>query len=418
MQQLQPRKIIRQWLGISDTEADVQFLADSRISGQPFTFQWNPQELIRESQKAWRENPLARRIVSITTQYVIGKGIQFQAQQPALQQFLTSFWNHPLNRMDLRIHEWSDELSRSGNLFILISSDANGMSYMRAIPASQIHAIDTRENDCEQAVAYRLQAGEQGALFEERIIPAADRLNPTLEPVMLHFSVNRMIGCQWGEPDLAPLLKWLSRYANWLEDRARLNRYRNSFLFVVRTRLNGETQRVQRQNQLNAIPPVPGSILVTSENEDWSVLSPNLESNDAREDGLALKKMIAAGAGIPMHFLAEPESENKASAESAGESTCRHFEQRQIVFLKLIEDLLCHVSARASLVNPRLIPAEQIRVIGDDISTRDNLNLSQASLNMMQVVTRLKALKMIDDSEAIRILYRFMGEQNEAETNS
>ena len=56
MQQLQPRKIIRQWLGISDTEADVQFLADSRISGQPFTFQWNPQELIRESQKAWREN--------------------------------------------------------------------------------------------------------------------------------------------------------------------------------------------------------------------------------------------------------------------------------------------------------------------------------------------------------------------------
>jgi hypothetical protein len=46
--------------------------------------------------------------------------------------------------------------------------------------------------------------------------------------VMLHYAINRPVGAVRGESDLAPLLRWLSRYAAWLEDRARLNRYRNS----------------------------------------------------------------------------------------------------------------------------------------------------------------------------------------------
>ena len=413
MKPFDPRRLLRAWLNISEPSGDNAFLADSRPLIQPAVYQPNPLELIRESQRAWRENPLARRIISITTQYVIGKGVRFQASQPELQQFLESFWCHPLNRMELRIHEWCDELSRTGNLFMLVSSDPGGMSYVRLIPAAQVTEIEVRANDAEQPISFTIPTAGTHSVFETRVIPAADRLNPSLEPVMLHFSVNRMIGSLWGEPDLAPLLKWLSRFSNWLEDRARLNRYRNSFLFVVRSRLTSEAQRIQRQNQLNAVPPSPGSILVANESEEWSVLSPKLESSDAREDGLALKKMIAAGAGIPLHFLAEPESANKASAESAGESSCRHFEQRQIVFLKLIEEVLLQVAARAALVRTDLDPVQAINVWGDDISSRDNLRLSQASLNMIEVADQLKTLGLIDDDEARRIVYRFMGERSD-----
>ncbi len=51
---------------------------------------------------------------------------------------------------------------------------------------------------------------------------------------MLHYAINRPVGALRGESDLAPLLRWLSRYAAWLEDRARLNRFRTAFLYVVR----------------------------------------------------------------------------------------------------------------------------------------------------------------------------------------
>ncbi|HRY21975.1 MAG TPA: hypothetical protein P5198_10705, partial [Flexilinea sp.] len=295
--------------------------------------------------------------------------------------------------------------------FILISSDVSGMSYARAIPSARIREIRTRDNDCEQVIAYKVIQPATDFLYDEKWIQAADRLNPTLEPVMIHFAVNRTIGSIWGEPDLAPLLKWLSRYANWLEDRVRLNRYRNSFLFVVRTHLAGEAQRLQRQSQLNAVPPVPGSILVTNENEEWSVLSPKLESMEAKEDGLALKKMIAAGAGIPLHFLAEPESENKASAESAGESTCRHFEQRQQLFLNFLAELLQQVISRAALVNSRIRPGDSVRITGDDISVRDNLALSQAGVNIAEVLSGLKTQGLLSDDELLRITYRFIGEE-------
>ena len=295
---------------------------------------WNLQDIIEESLTAWRENPIARRIVSITTQYVVGKGVIIETEQEAENKFLQEFWNHPLNNMNTRLREWCDELTRAGNLFILISSDPSGMSFVRAIPAGQIQTIVHRGNDIEQSLYFEIKGASSpnqnpnSGAFDVNRVPAADRLNPSLNPVVLHFAINRAVGAQWGEPDLAPLLKWISRYSNWLEDRARLNRYRNSFLFVVKTNMSSEAQRLQRQRQLNTTPPAPGSILVTSDHEEWSIISPKLESGDANVDGMALKKMIAAGAGIPLHFLAEPESENKASAEAAGGSTYRHFEQR------------------------------------------------------------------------------------------
>ena len=50
---------------------------------------------------------------------------------------------------------------------------------------------------------------------------------------MLHYSYNRPAGVPWGEADLALMLPWVGRYAPWLEDRTRLNRFLQDFMFVV-----------------------------------------------------------------------------------------------------------------------------------------------------------------------------------------
>ena len=106
-------------------------------------------------------------------------------------------------------------------------------------------------------------------------IPAYDPLTDSNDrAVILHYTINRPAGAQWGESDLAPLLVWLSRYSNWLQDRARLNRFRNAFLYIVQAKFASEAQRKARQNALNASPPKPGSILVADENETWKTISP------------------------------------------------------------------------------------------------------------------------------------------------
>ena len=94
--------------------------------------------------EAWRKNFLIRQIVRLTTAYVVGDGITVTATQPTVARFINDFWTHPKNKIAHRLSAWCDELTRSGELFIaLFTNPADGMSYVRTIPARQIVAVET-----------------------------------------------------------------------------------------------------------------------------------------------------------------------------------------------------------------------------------------------------------------------------------
>jgi len=371
-------------------------------------------DILEQSLKAWRINPLARRIVELTSQYVVGGGLTVNCKNVPASKFLDQFWNHRLNRMPVRVSEMCDELTRTGNLFVILTTDAAGMSYVRLMPASHIDEIISKPNDIEQPLYFKLKADLENLSPEP--VPAYDPNNDDLsKPVILQYAINRPAGAQWGEPDLAPLLVWLSRYSNWLQDRARLNRYRNAFLYIVQAKFASEAQRVQRQNALNANPPKPGSILVADDTESWKVIHPRLDSSNAEKDGLALKKMIAAGAGIPLHFLAEPESATRTTADAAGGPTFRRFEQRQQYFLWMIEDILRVILTRRAMVDGKINKQIHLSVTGADISSRDNLSLSQAAYYMIEVLANLRDRSLVSNDEFLRVIYRFFGETVDAD---
>lgn len=289
-----------QRLGLSQVETENNFLVGAQPAfSLPRDRQvYDRQQIMLDSLDAWRFNPVARRIVELTTQYAAGGGMVVTCSDKPTQVFITEFWQHRLNLLDQKINQFSDELCLSGNLFLMLSSDQSGMTYLRIVPAADVLQIQSRENDIEQELAYHVrQPGNNEPLICQAYDPRNEELDMhnRLPKVMLHFAINRPSGSQWGEGDLTPVLKWLSRYSAWLEDRVRLNRFRNAFVYVVKARFGSENERYSRQLQLAANPPAPGSVLVTDESEEWSVLSPKLEALDASSDGLAIKKMIAAG---------------------------------------------------------------------------------------------------------------------------
>jgi hypothetical protein len=375
--------------------------------------------ILEQAMDAWRANPLARRIIELTTQFVVGGGLVFDCKDPAAADLLKQVWNHPLNQLEVRTLEWCDELARSGNLFILISSDPAGMTYFRAVPAACIERIESAPNDIQQEARFYPKPSLTD--MDPKPWPACDPASDEpsagggVQTVMAHYAVNRPVGAQWGESDLAPLLKWFSRYANWLEDRARLNRFRTAFLYVVKTRFSSEAERIARQRALNASQPRPGSILVTDDSEDWSVIEPQLAGADALNDGMALKKMIAAGSGLPMHFLAEPESSTRTTAEAAGGPTYRKFEQRQKYFLWMMHDLLGIALRRRARLDGRLNPRAEFQVKGADISARDNVSLAMAVSNIVSALGKVRSRGLMDDAEYLRLVYRFAGEAVDVE---
>ena len=354
-----------------DQPRDDFFIAGESVStvrDRPLS---NYRVTIEKCLEAWREDALARRIVNVTTQFSIGRGFRISADDPIVDDFLHEFWEHPLNHMDARLTEWSDELCRTGNLFLMLSSDSSGMTYVRAIPSGLIEEIVPLENDIEQPMLFRLrEMGDPTRLNipEEKVVKPASLTEPTNGEAMLHFTVNRPIGGQWGESDLAPILIWLDRYQEWLNNRCILNQVRGSFVYMIKTSEDNENLRIKRQVQLNGSSPNPGTFYVVPADEEWEAIHPNLDSSDANEDGLAIKKIIAAGAGIPVSYLAEPGSTSLAESSGIEDSACRNFRQRQQVLLWITEMLLRHVLARGALIRRGLNRESEIHVYGDDIA--------------------------------------------------
>ncbi len=176
------------------------------------------------------------------------------------------------------------------------------------------------------------------------------RESPDDEPdqVMLHYSINRQVGEVRGRSDLAQVVAWLERYDLWLEDRVRINRYKGAYLWHVQVR-GALPGHLEARRALYARIPQSGSIIVTDGNEEWRAIQPQIGADDVEADGKAIRLMIAAGVGVPLHFLAEGESANRATAREMGTATFRHFRHRQHVFAGILEDVVRWAARRAGL---------------------------------------------------------------------
>lgn len=367
-------------------------------------YDYDRKTVLSECLRAWRVNPLARRIVGIYTDFIIGEGLNVKCDHKFTQKFLSEWWTHPLNNFDEQIPAWSDELTRAGNLFFIITVNMmDGMTYVRSLPAEQVKDIACALNDVRQETAYIPED------ISAEPWPAYDRTNQQ-QTFVLHYAVNRPVGSAWGEPLLAPLLPNLGRYMTWLEDRARLNHFRTAYMYVLSGNFVSEAERKAREITANMNKPTPGSILVTNQNEKWEIIAAQLDSADASIDGLAMKKTLAAGAGIPLHYLAEPESSTRTTAEAAGTPTFRGLERTQKQFLDMLQDIAEIAIAYKKQFDRRINVNAEVEIVCPDITERDNATLSLGASRIYTPLADLFDRELIDSQEMLRLFYRMSGE--------
>ena len=374
---------------------------------------WELRDDLEDALTAWRTNPLAFRIVALTTDYVVGAGIQITSPVAYIDDFINRLSNHRLNKLRMRHYSWCEELTRSGEVFITMHTNpADGISYFRATPAVKIDQIEADPDDLEKELRYHELRTDDP--IEGKWWPAWDTAKDTPEtPVMLHYAINRPVGCIRGQGDLTPLLSWLRRYREWLEDRVRVNRYKNAFLWHVNIEGGGPADIQAKQGQY-AKPPSPGSVIVTDETETWTPVQPNIQAEDVKDDGKALRLMIAAGAGIPLHYLAEGESATRSTAAEMTGPTIRHYEHRQMFFCDMLLDIIEKAHYRATVTpgahmhTPR--GGLQLSYTVSDLREEDSLKTAKAALAMVETLVAMKAQGWITTRKALEIAYKFAGE--------
>jgi hypothetical protein len=385
------------------TETEQTFLIGQSWNGlYRDRYSYQRDTLLEEAIRAWRLNPLARRLTNLFKIYNVD-GIGYKCEDTDTQKFLDEFWNHELNNMDDMLEEISNELFLTGNLFPAYSVGMDGMTFVRIFPTDQIHEIVTAPNDLRQEQAYitkPLSMDVESKTFFNL---------PTAPVFMRHHAINRLAGTVWGEGEIWSDLPWLGRYASFLEDRVRLNRYRQAFIYDVSVEGMSPDQIKARKAEIQRNPPASGSVNVHDANETWDIKSPKLDSGDAERDGLAIKKMIAVN-HVPMHYLAEPESSTRTTADAAGTPTFKAFENHQDTFKKIIKNILQTAVKRKSEKDAKVSTSAKIEIIAGDATERDNAALALGTSQIVQSIGELYDRKLLDESEYLRLVYRFAGE--------
>ena len=372
---------------------------EQATSGAPS--EWlNAAEAYQDALEAWRKNPLAWRIIAITTDYVVGEGVTVSSSQGEVQAFIERFWNHPRNQLDLRLEAMCDELSRAGDLFVLLfRNPQDGLSYLRFVTKDRIRRIQTAENDWEAERAYIELDGTQ----ERRWLAPQDPQAQAQEAAMLHYAVNRPIGCLLGESDLAALIPWLQRYVRLLEDRVRLNWAMRAFLWIVTV----PSHRVAAKAEQYRVAPEAGSIIVKDESESWQPVTPNLHAFDASADLKAVRQMIDAGSHYPPHWRGEPQGINLATAAAMQAPTEKHLQRRQRYFHFVLKDILIQAYLRADEIgkvpyHPPEALQEWITVSGTELSLKDNERLANAAVQLARAFNLLASTLPTLSSPSLR----------------
>jgi hypothetical protein len=147
---------------------------------------------------------------------------------------------------------------------------------------------------------------------------------------VLHVTVNRVSGSLRGRSDLAPVLPYVRRYREWLDDRILQNKFKSSVVWDV-TVSGADHAEIQRMRAQNAAPPARGTVLFHNEGEMWKPVQPEINAGDAAPDGRAIRLMVATGrccpsttwrrAGMPTGRR-PPRWGCRRSSDSSADSSC------------------------------------------------------------------------------------------------
>lgn len=345
-------------------------------------------DLYNDALTAWRKNPIANRIIAITTDYTIGDAINVYSSNKKVDRFIKEFWEHPENRMEQRLESMVEELCRSGDLFVVLFRDpVSGMSYIRLVTKDRITAINTNGKDWEKEESY-IEQRDLGEKIEW--IGKDSPRSVEAEAVMCHYCVNRPLGALYGESDLTTMIPWLQRYSRMLEDRVRLHWAMRAFLWIVNVPNNLIREKAEQYRN----PPEAGSIIVAGDNEEWRPMSPQLHGADVSHDLEAIRGMVDAGSGYPPHWRGESGQANLATATAMQAPAERHLVRRQKMIIQMVRDLVAVAYQRAAQIGRvRYLSEAELRemivVESQDLSRSDNEQMARSAREISVAMANL-----------------------------
>lgn len=365
-------------------------------------------------------NPLARRIVEYTKNYVVGDGVTLRATDPAVDRVIQKFWNDPVNRMDFMLPESVRELSIFGEqCWLAAVNPVNGLVRFGYLDPSEIEAIEWGELALDAAtggdgdmvvsvpVAVLRKSPNGQAPRRFRIIRIDEDPESStygrLTGECFYFAINKARTASRGISDLFAISDYLDGYDKMLFGLIDRVGFSNAFIWDVL--MKGATEDKIQEWLKEQKPPRPGSVRVHNEQVEWKAVSPSLNAGDFNEAARTIKNMNLAGAGFPEHWFADGGNANRASALEMGEPTLKTLIERQGLVAFMVRqavEFAIDQAIAAGMLAENVDRTFEVKM--PQLSVRDMAKAASAVSQVASAVVSLRQADLIDGDTARKLI--------------
>lgn len=304
-----------------------------QLLGGPFSKQLYLAEYLSMHAKCWWEithNPLARLMVDMMTDYVVGRGVKWQAKDETFQKAIDDWAIRQKFHQKLRQYVHDESWQGEGMLRKYVNKDEDFV--LRLIDPSTCWEVEASPDDTEDVKGYWLNfpgaynistySGVAAQTYTVEFVPAAD---------VIHSKINVASGEKRGRSDLFPGLAWFKRYRDFTAAIVYAAQYAYAYVFDVE--IDGDESDIARAqaNPQFAKVPKPGSSWLHNKPMKITPMSSNIGQGftATKEITVAILRGMAACFNMPLEYLGVSEGGTKASAIAKTSPWAKHIAMRQ-----------------------------------------------------------------------------------------
>ncbi len=454
---------------IGSPEADILFerlTSPGRLERLRNLKPVDQQQMLETAHHLYKGNPLAKRIVQIPAEYIIGEGINFTAENTDVQAVLNNHWFDTTNNWSVKQLERAQELGLTGEQCIpafvapqtghvtlghidpqlidrVVTDPVNGMKHYAVIlkknpispgnesPAFKVIDIANVSTGADAfgrfvGLAENPDQAEEWGMREflgstgELKVPSVgfNPLRVRWVGSCFFFTINNPMSANRGWSDLFAEADWIDAHDQFLF--AQVEKAINAGKWVMDVLLKGMNETDQRRwlakrrRTLN-----PGTWLTRNEQVEYKIISPDLKLEDAMTLGVGIKNHVVAGTGLPPFWFAESMG-SRATAPEMTEPTFKHLRARQRVFAHAMNRIFRY-SIDMAILSGYLKQDRRQKVGGSantnstsfylrmpDLSAKDQRALANAVKSISSALKDAVDARFVEQTEAKSLFDRYL----------
>jgi hypothetical protein len=330
--------------GIDDDDHLYRRITGERGQNLPA---YQHEHMLRVASYLYRTNPVAHRLVSMLVDFVLGEGMTLTYRNAQVREVIERHWQDGYNDWERNAADLLTVYLVSGELLLpLFPNPLDGHLRVGCVVPEEVREVRPDPENWRVVREVRLRSfpGEEPRAYQiVNLREGADDLREIERPALFWKRQNPL-----GTRGIS-LLYTLADFIDLL-DQMVFNEVERALLmkaFIWTVTVKDATAR--ELAELAALPqyaqpPKPGAVMLQNERISWEAKTPRLDTYDAANLMRFLRNHIFGAVGIPVHWFAEGEDVNRASAQAMAEPVRKRMTSVQDEWRAIVGDVLrCQV---------------------------------------------------------------------------